>query len=194
MTLAKKTTIGIIWNFTEQITRNGITALITLMLAWFLVPADYGLVAMMAVFLAIANSLMDSGFRQALIRLQGATQADFNTAFYANLGLGAIAYVLLFFSAPTIAGFYHEPRLIILIRVAGLNVLIHAFQVIQSALLNRELNFKAQLQATIPAGIISGAVAVGLAGPLCNVLLPVKSCISSLHYSGHEGYYGFCSL
>jgi len=47
--------------------------------------------------------------------------------------------------------------------VAGLNVLIHAFQVIQSALLNRELNFKAQLQATIPAGIISGAVAVGLA-------------------------------
>ncbi len=80
MTLAKKTTIGIIWNFTEQIARNGITALITLMLAWFLVPADYGLVAMMAVFLAIANSLMDSGFRQALIRFQRATLADFNTA------------------------------------------------------------------------------------------------------------------
>lgn len=118
---------------------------------------------MMAVFLAIAESIMDSGFKQALIRLQGATQADFNTAFYANLGLGAIAYLLLFFSAPFIAGFYHEPRLIILIRVAGLNVLIHSFQLIQSALLNRELNFKAQLQATIPAGIISGVVAVGLA-------------------------------
>lgn len=118
---------------------------------------------MMAVFLAIASSLMDSGFKQALIRIQDATQADFNTAFYANLGLGAIAYSLLFFSALLIAGFYQEPRLIILIRVAGLNVLIHAFQVIQSALLSREMNFKAQLQATIPASVISGIVAVGLA-------------------------------
>ncbi len=103
MTLTQKTTIGIIWNFSEQIAKKGIGVVITLLLAQFLVPADYGAVAMMAVFLAIANSLMDSGFRQALIRLQGATQADFNTAFYANLGLGTIAYLLLFFASPIIA-------------------------------------------------------------------------------------------
>jgi O-antigen/teichoic acid export membrane protein len=140
MSLAQKTFTGILWKFSEQIGRRGIGVLITLLLARFLAPEDYGLVAMMAVFLAIAQQLMDSGFRQALIRLQGARQVDFNTA-----------------------EFYEETRLIMLIRVAGLNVLIHSFQVVQVAVLSRELNFKAQLQASIPAGIISGVIAVGLA-------------------------------
>lgn len=163
MTLTKKITTGIIWNFTEQLGRRGIEVVITLLLARFLAPSDYGLVAMMAVFLAVAMSLMDSGFKQALIRLQDAGQIDFNTAFYANLCLGAFSYCLLFLAAPYIAAFYEEPRLVILIRVVGMNILINAFQVVQSAILSRELNFKAQLQAAIPAGIISGIIAIGLA-------------------------------
>jgi O-antigen/teichoic acid export membrane protein len=163
MTLAQKTITGIIWNFAEQIGRRGIGVVITLLLARFLVPADYGLVAMMAVFLAVAASLMDSGFKQALIRLQKAKQVDFNTAFYANLCLGTLSYFLLFLAAPFIADFYNEPRLTTLIRVAGLSIPINAFQVVQVAILSRDLNFKAQLQATIPAGIISGGIAVGLA-------------------------------
>ena len=163
MTLAQKTITGIIWSFAEQIGRRGIGVVITLLLARFLVPADYGLVAMMAVFLEVATSLMDSGFKQALIRLQKAEQVDFNTAFYANLCLGALSYFLLFLAAPFIADFYNETRLSILIRVAGLSIPINVFQVVQSAVLSRDLNFKAQLQATIPAGIISGMTAVGLA-------------------------------
>jgi len=163
MTLTQKTITGIIWNFGEQIGRRGIGVVITLLLARFLVPADYGLIAMMAVFLAVATNLMDSGFKQALIRLQEAMQVDFNTAFYANLSLGALSYFLLFLAAPFIANFYNEPRLSILIRVAGLSIPINAFQVVQVAILSRDLNFKAQLQASIPAGIISGVVAVSLA-------------------------------
>jgi O-antigen/teichoic acid export membrane protein len=163
MSLTQKTISGIIWNFAEQIGRKGISVIITLMLARFLVPADYGLVAMMAVFLAVATSLMDSGFTQALIRLPDATPSDFDTAFYANLALGFLAYMLLFLAAPLIAGFYDESRLTLLIRVAGINILIHAFQVIQRAVLSRELNFKVQLQASLPAGIISGTVAIILA-------------------------------
>ena len=163
MTLRKKTITGIIWNFAEQIARKGIGVVITLLLARFLTPSDYGLVAMMAVFLAIANSLMDSGFKQALIRLEGAGQRDFNTAFYANLALGAVSYVLLFLAAPFIATFYNEPRLVLLIRIAGINIIIQSFQVVQTAALSRDLNFKAQLQATVPAGIFSGLIALGLA-------------------------------
>ena len=163
MSLAQKTITGIIWNFAEQLGRRGIAVIITLLLARFLAPADFGLIAMMAVFLAVAQSLMDSGLKQALIRQQGASQIDFNTAFYANLTLGLISYILLFLSAPLIAQFFNEPRLIILVRVAGLNIPIHAFQVVQSAILSRNLNFKTQLQASIPAGIISGLIAIGLA-------------------------------
>ncbi len=163
MSLKNKTITGIIWNFAEQIGRRGIGVIITLLLARFLSPEDYGLVAMMAVFLAIATSLMDSGFKQALIRLPEANQTDFNTAFLANIALGLLGYVLLFLAAPFIAGFYDEPRLIILIRVAGISIIISSFQVVQSAVLSRNLNFKVQLQASLPAGTISGVVAVTLA-------------------------------
>jgi len=160
MTLTQKTLEGFIWSFAEQLGRRGVGIAVTLLLAWFLTPADYGLVSMMTVFLAVATSLMDSGFREALIRLHRAGQSDFDTAFYANLVLGLFSYALLFAAAPFIALFYNEPRLVILLRVAGIVVIINSFQVVQSAILTRNLNFKIQLQATIAAGIVSGMIAV----------------------------------
>ena len=163
MSLAHKTISGVIWNFAEQVGRQGTGLVITLLLARFLAPADFGLVAMMAVFLAIGTSLMDSGFKQALVRKEKADQVDCNTAFFANLGLGLISYTLLFLAAPLIAQFYNEQRLVWLVRAAGVAILVNAFQVVQSAILTRNLNFKAQLQASLPAGIISGAIAVILA-------------------------------
>lgn len=163
MTLAKKTTIGVLWNFTEQLSKRGIGILITLLLARFLTPSDYGLIGMMALFIAIANELMDSGFKIALIRKSDATQADFNTVFYANIALGMLSYFLLFCLAPLISAFYEEPRLTILIRTVGIIIIINSFQIVQSAILSRNLNFKAQLQATVPATIISGLVAVAMA-------------------------------
>jgi len=163
MSLGNRTTTGVIWNFTEQLSKRGIGIVVTLLLARFLVPADFGLVAMMAVFIAIAGNLMDSGFKQALIRKQGASQVDFSTAFYTNLALGGLAYLLLFSTAPFIADFYEETRLIDLIRVAGIAILINSFQVVQSAILNRALNFRGQMKATVPASIISGITAVVLA-------------------------------
>lgn len=161
--LAKRTIIGIFWNFSEQMSRRGINIIITLLLARFLAPSDYGLIAMMSVFLAIGTSLMDSGFRQSLIRIKNATPDDYNTAFYSNLGLGLLSYLLLFFSAPLISNFYHEPKLTLLIRVTSLTIIISSFQLVQLANLSRALNFKAQLQSSFPAGIISGLIAVGLA-------------------------------
>jgi O-antigen/teichoic acid export membrane protein len=163
MSLTSKTITGIIWNFTEQMGRRGIGLIITLLLARFLAPEDFGLVAMMAVFLAIGTSLMDSGFKQALIRKEKASQVDCNTAFFANLALGLFSYTLLFLVAPLIAQFYNEPRLISLVRVAGIAVMINAFQVVQSAMLSRDLNFKAHFHATMPAGISSGVIAVIMA-------------------------------
>ncbi|MBE0508068.1 MAG: lipopolysaccharide biosynthesis protein [Marinospirillum sp.] len=163
MSLTAKTTIGILWNFSEQLLRRGVGLVTTLLLAYFLAPEAYGLVAMMAVFIAIATSLMDSGFRQALIRLKEATDLDLSTAFYANLTLGLFAYTALYFAAPLIATFYEEQRLVLLIRVTGLVVLVNAFQVVQIALFHRQMNFKAQLKASFPAALASAVVAVLLA-------------------------------
>lgn len=163
MNITQKTTLGILWNFSEQLIRRGIGLITTLLLAYFLAPDVYGLMAMMAVFIAIASSLMDSGFRQALIRLKEVTQEDLNTAFYANLILGAIAYLLLYLSAPYIAVFYNEPQLIKLIQVLGLVVLVNSFEVIQIAIFHRQMNFKVQLIIGLPAALISACVAISLA-------------------------------
>jgi O-antigen/teichoic acid export membrane protein len=163
MSLTERTTAGIFWNLSEQFAKRGISIAVTLLLAKFLVPEDFGLVAMMAVFLTLGQTLMDSGFREALIRLQSVTQQDYTTAFYANLILGLASYGILYFVAPIIAQFYEEPQLVDLIRVASLAVIITSFQVVQVANLSRELNFKIQLKASFPAGVVSGTLAVCLA-------------------------------
>ena len=147
----------------EQLFRRGIQIGTTLILAWFLLPEDFGLIAMISVFFAIANSIMDSGFSQALIRKKDVTQTDYSTAFYTNLVLGLLAYALLFAAAPFIAGFYDEPRLVLLVRVVGLVVIINSFQLVQVADLTRKLNFKVQFRVTLPGAVLSAVVAVGMA-------------------------------
>lgn len=163
MNLSSKTAIGFFWNFAEQLSKRGIGIVVTLLLARFLTPDDYGLMAIIGVFLAIAYNFMDLGFNQAIIRKHNATEDDFSTAFYANLAMGFCSYIMLFISAPLIAAFYEEPRLIILIRVIGIAILINPFQSIQTSILSRNLNFKAQLKAAVPAAFISGIIAVIMA-------------------------------
>jgi O-antigen/teichoic acid export membrane protein len=161
--LREKTTTGVIWSFLQQLLRNGIQVITTLILAWFLVPEDFGLMAMIAVFFTIANSLMDSGFTQALIRKKDVSQTDYSTAFYTNILLGVLAYALLFISAPWIANFYLEPRLIALVRVVGLVVIINSFQMVQVADLTRRLDFKVQFNVTLPSALLSGVIAISMA-------------------------------
>ena len=137
--------------------------MVSILLARFLTPDDYGLIAMVSVFFALANAIMEAGFLQALIRKKDATQADYTTIFYTNIALGLLAYGLLFFSAHAIADFYREPRLIPLVRIVGLVVVVNSLQLVQIVDLTRRLDFKTQFNVTIPAGIISGMVAVALA-------------------------------
>jgi len=162
-TLRHKTVIGIIWTFFEQLFRVGIQTITTLILAWFLLPEDFGLMAMISIFFAIAQSLVDSGFSQALIRKKEVSQTDYSTAFYTNLALGLLTYTLLLVSAPFISSFYNEPRLVVLVRVVGLVVIINSFQLVQVADLTRKLNFKIQFRVTLPSAMFSGIVAIFMA-------------------------------
>lgn len=161
--LRNKTIVGTIWTFFEQIFRVGIQTVTTIILAWYLLPEDFGLMAMMAVFFAIGNSLMDSGFSQALIRKKEINQTDYSTVFYSNLVLGLLAYLLLFASAPLIANFYDDSRLVILVRVVGLVIIINSFQLVQVADLTRKLNFKIQFKVAMASAIFSAVVAISMA-------------------------------
>jgi O-antigen/teichoic acid export membrane protein len=118
---------------------------------------------MVSVFFAIANNLMNAGFQQALIRKKDASMEDYSTMFYTNIALGFLAYILLFISAPMIAVFYGQMRLVLILRIVGLVVIVNSFQIIQIVDLTRHIDFKTQFKVTVPSGVISGAVAVFMA-------------------------------
>src|SRR4030042_3407756 len=120
MTLRQKTLSGLKWSFIDSFASQGVHFVIGIILARLLVPKDFGLMGMLAIFIALSQSFIDSGFSQALIRKQNCRQVDFNTVFYFNLLVGIVFYALLFFGAGLIAGFFNEPQLLSLARILGL--------------------------------------------------------------------------
>ena len=161
--LKQKTVHGVLWSTLERFSVQGIQFVVMIVMARMLTPNDYGLVGMLAVFIAVSQSLVDSGFSQALIRKQDRTETDNSTVFYFNLVVGLVLYGILFVSAPFIANFYNEPQLIAITRVIGLSVLFNSLVVVQRALLTVKIDFKTQAKAALTAAICSGTVGIWMA-------------------------------
>lgn len=161
--LKHKTLKGTVWSSLERFSVQGIQFLVMIIMARILTPDDYGLVGMLAIFIAIAQSLIDSGFSQALIRKQDRTEIDNSTVFYFNIAVGIALYLILFFSAPLIARFYDEPMLVPLTRVVCLSVVINSLVVVQRALLTIKIDFKTQAKASLTGAILSGIVGITMA-------------------------------
>ena len=161
--LKDKTVKGVVWSSVERFSVQGVQFLVMLVIARLLDPKDFGLIGMLAIFLAVAQSLIDSGFSQALIRKQNRTEVDNSTVFYFNIIVSAILYLILYAIAPWVAGFYNEPQLCSLMRVLCLIIIINSFAVVQRALYTASINFKTQAKASFIAAIISGVVGVWLA-------------------------------
>lgn len=161
--LKRKTVHGVLWSSVERLSIQGIHFLVTLVLARILTPKDFGLIGMLAVFIAIAQTLIDSGFSAALIRKQDRTDIDNNTVFYFNIIISIFIYLLLYAVAPYVAVFFHEPSLIDLMRVLCLLVIINSFAVIQRVIYTASVNFKVQAKATTIAAISSGVVGIIMA-------------------------------
>ena len=161
--LTKKTIKGVIWSVLERFSVQGIHFIVTLVVARLLTPRDFGVVGMMAIFLAVAQSFIDSGFSQALIRKNNRTDVDCSTVFYFNIIVSAILYLLLFFLAPWIAEFYEEPQLVSITRVLCIVVVINSFSVVQRAILTSSLDFKTQTKASLTSSLLSGVAGVIMA-------------------------------
>ena len=161
--LKNKTVKGTIWSSLERFSVQGVHFLVMILMARILTPADYGIVGMLAIFIAISQSLVDSGFSQALIRKQDRSEIDNSTVFYFNIAVGIVMYLILFFSAPLIADFYNEPLLVPITRAIGLSVVFNSLAVVQRALLTVRLDFKTQAKASLIGAVISGAIGIGMA-------------------------------
>lgn len=161
--LKQKTTSGLKWSAIEKLTTQFIQLAIMLLLARLLGPTSIGLVGMLAVFIAIAQVFVDSGFSNALIRKQDRTELDYSTAFIFNIVISLICYSILFFAAPFIANFYQQPTLIELLRTLSLVIIINSFGIIQRTQFICEMDFKTQAKCSLISVFFSSIIALVLA-------------------------------
>lgn len=161
--LKSKTVKGTLWSSVERFSVQGIMFVVMIIMARMLTPEDYGLVGMITIFVAVSQSLIDSGFSQALIRKQDRTETDNSTVFYFNIAVGAALYTILFLCAPIISDFYGEPQLTPVTRAIGLCIVFNSLAVVQRALLTVRLDFKTQAKATLIGAVVSGAAGVTMA-------------------------------
>lgn len=162
-TIRKKAIRGVVWSAVEKFSRQGLMTLFTILIARQLSPSDYGLVAMLSIFLIIAQVFVDSGFVEALIQKQDRTETDFSTTFWFNIGVALLVYIALLLFSPLIAGFYDEPLLGELLPWMALVFVINAFRTVQQAKLNIAMDFRRQAWISIIAISVSGGAGLWMA-------------------------------
>ena len=179
--LKSKAVSGIIWTSFERFGAYLIQLIISIILARILSPEDFGIIGMTVIFMLIANTLLDSGFGNALIQNKNRNETDYSTAFYFNLAVGIILYILLYISSPYIADFYNTQLLTPVCRALGLSLIFNSLTIAQTAKLTIEFKFKELSIITIITQFITGIIGIILAyldyGVWALVFQNVGSCI-----------------
>lgn len=161
--LKDKALHGALWVTVEKLSQQVFLFVVSIILARLLSPHDYGIIGMLAIFMAISNTFIDSGMGSALVQKQDCTQADYSTVFFFNLLISILAYGLLYFAAPYIAAFYKTPILEEVTRFSALNLIIGALAAIHRTRLSILLQFKIQSLVSIVSMLISGLSGIWLA-------------------------------
>lgn len=161
--LKEKTAKGLFWGGMN----NGVQQLLGLafgiILARLLDASDYGMTAMLAIFSVIANELQSSGFKTGLINMKAPTHKDYNAVFWFNILAGAVIYLILFFCAPLIADYFHQPKLIPLSRYVFLGFVFSSFGIAQSAYMTKQMQIKQIAKCGMTATLMSSMISVILA-------------------------------
>lgn len=142
--LKQKSIQTVRWTFLYHVLNYTVTFALSIVLARLIAPAEFGLTAMLSIFISIANILINSGLSSSLIRYNKSSEEDYTTVFYFNIFVSIFLYLIMFLSAPFIAEFYKQPELILLTRTITLVFVLNSFGLIQNTILVKELNFKKQ--------------------------------------------------
>ena len=161
--LKTKTVKGVIWSAFEKFSLLFSRFLIGLILARLLTPADFGLVAIISVFLSILDIFVDSGFANALIRKQECDDRDYSTVFFVNLFIAILSYILMFLSSAFIADFYKNDQLSMITKIVSLSLIINALSIVNRTKLVKSVDFKTQSKISLISVIISGSTGIYLA-------------------------------
>lgn len=133
---------SLFWKFAERIGAQGVNLIVSIVLARILAPEDYGIVALVTIFITISNVFIESGLPMALIQKKDADDLDFSSVFYCNIVMSVFLYIIIFFASPLIAKFYNNELLIIVLRVLAITVLIAGLKSVQNAYISKKMIFK----------------------------------------------------
>lgn len=163
MSLKKRTLNGFIWNFLDTFLLKGFSFLGLILIARWIGPEEFGLIGMIAIFIAIGNSLIDGGLSASLIRTKDVDYRDFSTIFFINILISVFIYILIYISAPFIANFFNQSVLVQIVRVYCLVFIISGFSSVQLAILSKEMKFKLIMLINIPSTIIGVCIGIYMA-------------------------------
>ncbi|MUP46864.1 lipopolysaccharide biosynthesis protein [Gramella sp. BOM4] len=163
MSLKKKAAISLVWTFSQQFGNQLIGFIISIILARILLPEEFGLIGMIAVFIALGNALVHGGMSKSLIRSKEVNELDYSSVFYFNLIVSIGIYIILYFAAYPISRFYDRPILVEILQLYCLTFIIAGFSLVPLAQLTRNMDFKTQSLIALPSAIVGGFVGVILA-------------------------------
>lgn len=161
--LKQKAVNGVLWTSIQKFASAFMTLVSEMFLARLLMPYDFGCIEMLAIFMLLAETLVSGGFGSALIQKKQPVPEDYSTVFVWNMGVSIMVYFALWMTAPVIAQFYSIPQLCSILRVQGLILFIHAFNIVQLSQLRKQLRFKEISTASIVASIISLFITIVMA-------------------------------
>lgn len=154
---------AMVWSFTEVLLKRGVQFILSIFLARLLTPDDFGVVAMATIFVTWSEVFKDFGLGQALIQKKDISEEQVSTVFYLNIGMGGLLALILVLIAPFASKFYENEMVGWCVRVSALTFLITSFNVVQTSLLKKKLNYKVQTVASFLSSTISGIVGVVMA-------------------------------
>ncbi len=150
------------WSLIEKIGIQGLAAVVGLFMTRLLLPADYGLVAMLDIFIAVGLLISDCGLGQAYIHKQETESSDASSIFLFNAAAGIILYVFIFLISKIISDFYSQPQLLAVCRVLSLNIPIQAMGLVHQSKLMKEFRLQILTKIKITSLIISGTLGIFL--------------------------------
>jgi len=148
---------AVAWSVVDKTGQQLIQFIFGIILARLLMPAEFGMIGVLMILVSLSTVLVDGGFGQAIIRKQNTSQVDYNSVFYLNLVISSFFYLVLFFSAPWIAGYFGNHDLIRVSRILFTAVLFYAVYIIQTSLLIKRLQYQSFAVINITGFLVSGA-------------------------------------
>ena len=154
---------GLIWKFIEVLSVDGVSFIVSIILARLLMPEDFGEISLVSIFITLANVFVVYGLGTALIQKKDSDSVDFSSVFYFNGVLSIVLYLILFFCAPLIASFYGSANLTLILRILGLRIPIASVTTIQNAYVSKHMQFQKAFWGSLIGTIISAAVGIWMA-------------------------------